>query len=163
MDRQALLAVIEGSWRDFDAAIAGLAGPALAEPGVVAEWSVIDLIGHVSAWEQQALRHIDEWRAGRPLTALGGPDGYNAEEAERRRGWVAERALAEQADTRRRLREAILALTDEEWAAPVALGERRGTLADVVGGDLGGDGPGDHAAEHARQIRAWRAARADAQ
>jgi hypothetical protein len=161
MDRHALVAVIEASWQTLDEAIGALAGAALSEPGVVGEWSVVELIGHVSAWEQQALRHIAQWRAGEPLTALGGPDAYNAAEAERRRGWTAEQALAEQAETRRQLRETILSLSDADWAAPVALGERRGTLGDVVGGDLGGDGPGDHAAEHARHIRDWRARRED--
>lgn len=161
MNRRQFLEVVEESWRELDAAVAGLDEAILAEPGVVGAWSIADLLGHVTAWELLALQHMAQHARGEPLTFVSGPavDDFNAAEAARRSGWALARVLAEQADTRERPRAAVEALSEEEWTAPAgAAGEALGA---VVAGDLGGDVPGDHAAEHARAIRTWRAARAD--
>lgn len=159
MQRDELLRVLEASWQALDGAVADLATEELIAPGVVGEWSVIAVLGHVSAWEQQALRLIGQWERGEPLDVVFGPgvDAYNASGAERRRGWAPEAVLAEQAETRRRLRAAISGLSDTVWNEVRPIGDPPRPLGELVAGALGGDGPGDHAAEHARQIRAWRA------
>jgi hypothetical protein len=161
VNRQQFLATIEAAWQALDNAIVGLDEPALAEPGVVGTWSVIAVLGHVSAVEQQALRHIEQWQGGEPLILVSGPavDDDNAVEAARRRGWSLAQVLAEQRDTRQRLRSAVEALSDDDWTTMLTVGDGRMSLGDVVAGDLGGDSPGDHAAEHARQVLAWRLAR----
>lgn len=161
MDQYTMIAVVEDSWRRFDAAIAGLDEAALAEPGVVGEWSVKDLLGHVAAWEQRALEHIERWRRGEPpVRAALATDEYNAREAERRRGWTLAEMRDDVAETRRRLRAALASIADAEWAAVITIDGRQRTAAEWIGGALGGDeGPGTHAAEHAEEIRAWRDAR----
>jgi DinB superfamily len=161
VNRQELLAIVAASWQALDAAIDGLDERALAEAGVVGLWSVAEVIGHVTAWEQQALRHIEQWQRGEPLTTVGGPavDDYNATEAARRQGWSLEQVRAEHQATRQRLRTAFEKANDADWSSERAIGDQKATLGDVVAGDLGGAGPGDHAAEHAKQILAWRNAR----
>lgn len=161
MERQELLRVLEASWQALDAATTGLGTTELEEPGVVGPWAVVEVLGHVTAWEQQALRLIGQWQRGEPLGFITGPgvDSYNAAEAARRRGWSPEQIRAEQAETRRQLRAAIAAADDEAWAAPLPVGDQQWSIGRAVAGALGGDGPGDHAAEHARQIQAWRARR----
>ncbi len=162
MDRQALLAVVEDSWRQLDAAIADLDQAMMVEPGVVETWSIKDLLGHVAAWEQMALRHVDHYRRGE---ALGGQaeftvDGYNASESARRRDWPLARTRDEVAETRQRLRTMLESMTDDEWQVVVGEGDRQSPLGDWVGGALGGAaGPGTHAADHAEHIRVWRLAR----
>jgi DinB superfamily len=161
MDRQQLLAIVAASWQALDTAIDGLDEHALAEPNVVGPWSIVEVLGHVTAWEQQALRHIERWPNNEPMTMVGGStvDDYNAAEAERRRGWSLAEIRAEHYAARQRLQAAVEALSDADWSRPHTLGQRTTSLSDIVAGDLGGDGPGDHAAEHARQIQEWRRAK----
>lgn len=159
MNARELLAVVEQTWRELDAAVDGLDDAALSEPGVVESWSAKDLLGHVVAWEQMALRHLDEARRGAPLTSSGGAavDSYNAAESARRREWSLEQVRREVAETRQRLRGALEQVDDETWRSPLQAGEWQGTVGELFGGDLGGDaGPGTHAAEHAQHIREWR-------
>jgi hypothetical protein len=163
MDRESFLKALEASWRQLDDALDGLDDAAIAEPGVVEAWSVKDLLGHVAAWEQLALRYIDQWRAGAALDSPGGPamDAFNAAEAARRRDLPLEAVREELAGTRRRLREELLALSDAGWDAVVGGGEQPAPLSRWVGGALGGAlGPATHAAEHAHHILRWRVGRA---
>lgn len=161
MDREQFLQVVTAAWHELDAAIAGLDEAALSEPGVVGQWAVKDLLGHVTSWEQQALAEIEQWQRDERITAITseGVDSFNAAEAERRRGWTIAAIRAEHAATRERLRVAASSLPAIAWTSVVQAGGKQRTLGELVAGTLGGDGPGDHAAEHARQIRAWRAAR----
>src|SRR5262245_53694858 len=161
MNRQQLLAVVEDTWRQLDTAIEGLEKAALSEPGVVEAWSIKDLLGHITAWEQMALRRVERWRRGEPLVDPDwtSTDAYNAGEAVRRRDLPLAAVAAESAETRQRLRATLEELTDDEWATLVGEDQQRGPLGDWIGGDLGGAGPGTHAAEHAQHIRIWRDAR----
>jgi len=132
---------------------------------VVGDWSIKDVLGHVAAWEQMALRHIDRARgAAEDAHSTGAAvDDYNAAEAERRRGWTLAEVRAEAATTRAGLRAALESVTDDEWSATLARGEEQAPLSDWVGGALGGpQGHGTHADEHAEHIRVWRARRTGA-
>ncbi len=162
MERLALLDVVEDTWHQLDAALAGLDEAAMLEPGVVEGWSIKDLLGHVAAWEQMALRHVDQWRRGGTPGGTGdfSVDAYNAAESARRRDWPLAQVRAEAAETRERLRTTLQSMADDEWHAVTGEGERRQTLGDWVGGALGGAaGPGTHAADHAQHIQAWRGTR----
>src|SRR5262245_29210550 len=130
MERQQLLAVVEDTWRQLDAAIDGLDEAALTEPGVVEAWSIKDLLGHITAWEQMALRRVDRWRRGEPLIDPDwtSTDAYNAGEAARRRDVPLSAVRAESAETRQRLRATLKALTDDEWATAVGEDQLRGPL-----------------------------------
>jgi uncharacterized protein (TIGR03083 family) len=161
MNSRELLATVEDTWRQFDAAIEGLDEAALTEAGVVDQWSIKDLIGHVTAWEQKALQHVDRYRRGDAFTGDTTVDDYNASESARRRDWPLAKVLEESAETRQWLRTTLESLGEDEWSTPVGEGEREGPLGEWVGGALGGPtGPGTHAAEHARHIHEWRGARA---
>jgi hypothetical protein len=161
MDQNAMMTVVEDSWRRLDAAIAGLDEAALTVPGVVGEWSIKDLIGHVATWEERAVQHVERWRRGEPPALRGvAIDEYNAQEAARRQGWMLAKVLDDAAETRRRLRAALTSITENEWATVITIDDRQQTAGEWLGSALGGDeGPGTHAAEHATEIRAWRDAR----
>jgi hypothetical protein len=157
-----LVVMIEASWREFDTASEGLDETAMAAPGVVESWSIKDLIGHVTAWDQLAVEYLERWRHGGPEPARDwdSADTYNAQEAAWREGWTLAEVRDEAADIRRRLRAVLASITDEEWATVVRINYRGRSLGEWVGGALGGTArPGSHAAEHAARIRAWRAAR----
>lgn len=80
MDRDQLLRRIVTAWRAFGQACHGLSDAALQEPGVVGDWSVKDLLGHLATWEEEALAALPViMRGGRTVryVAYGGIDAFN--------------------------------------------------------------------------------------
>jgi uncharacterized damage-inducible protein DinB len=164
VQREQLVKAVERSWQEFDAAVAGLDETTLEQPGVVGDWSIKDVVGHIASWEQVALRHIERWRNGDLLIGLGemSLDAYNATQAATMHAWSAQHVRDEAAVTRANLRAALGSLTDDDWAATASGGGHEGPLGDWVGNSVGGYlGEGTHAAEHALHIWAWRTARED--
>ena len=51
MNREQLLKKIDTPWAALRASYAGLNEAQLAQPGVTGDWSVIDILAHVAAWE----------------------------------------------------------------------------------------------------------------
>ncbi len=157
-----LLSSVEASQRHLDEAIAGLDNAAMSEPGVVEQWSITDLVGHVAAWEQLVVQYLERWRRGEPPLepTWSSADEYNAGEAARRHSWTLDQVRDDAAETRRRLQALLAGITDEEWGGQITMRGRELRLGAWIGGALGGDdGPGTHAAEHAQHIMAWRAGR----
>lgn len=95
MNRRQLLGKIDVSWSAFREAWAGLTDAQLTQPGVTGDWSVKDIIGHVTAWEEEALKHLPHILEGkrppRYSVLYGGIDAFNALKTEENRG----RSLAE--------------------------------------------------------------------
>jgi hypothetical protein len=52
---QRLLDRLEAAWAALTDAYAGVPESTLTEPGVVDDWSVKDVLAHVTTWEQEAL------------------------------------------------------------------------------------------------------------
>lgn len=73
---------LDAAWMAFQASYAGLPDRWLLEPGVTGEWSVRDLIAHVTWWEEEALKHLplilDGGRPPRYSVTYGGIDAFNA-------------------------------------------------------------------------------------
>ena len=65
MNRQQLLKQLDTAWTAFKESYAGLSDSQLTEPGVTGDWSVKDIIAHVTWWEEEALKHL-------PLIIKGG-------------------------------------------------------------------------------------------
>ena len=82
MNREQLLKKIDTPWAALRASYAGLSEAQLAQPGVTGDWSVIDILAHVSAWENEALTHLPHILEGkRPpkySDLYGGIDAFNA-------------------------------------------------------------------------------------
>lgn len=77
-----MLDEIDTTWADFHASYAGLDDDQLLVPGVCGDWSIRDLIAHVTWWDAEAIAHLPEVLAGqRPpkySETYGGIDGFNA-------------------------------------------------------------------------------------
>jgi hypothetical protein len=52
MDRSGVLKQLDKAWLAFTGSYVGLAEVELLEGGVVGDWSVRDVIAHVSTWEE---------------------------------------------------------------------------------------------------------------
>lgn len=64
--RAAFLAREAAAWERLQQLLAGLEPPVLTMPGVCGpDWSVKDLLNHLAAWQEAALRVIRDLRAGR--------------------------------------------------------------------------------------------------
>ena len=118
MNRQQLLDRVDTAWTAFQASYAGLPSSRLTEPGVAGDWSVKDIIAHVTWWEEEALRHLPVIMAGdrppRYSVTYGGIDAFNAMMAERKRDVPLSDVLTEQNDTHQRLIDFIQSVPEDQ-------------------------------------------------
>ncbi len=149
MNTQQVLKRLDDAWRAFEESYAGLSSAQLLTPGVTVDWSVRDIIAHVTWWEEEALKHLPLVRAGgrppRYSVQYGGIDAFNALMTEQRR----ERSLE---DVLRQHDEVHARLVDYVRGAPVELFAedtrfRRRLRLDTYG----------HYPIHTKAILAWRA------
>jgi hypothetical protein len=81
MNRDQLLKKIDTPWAALRASYAWLSEAQLTQPGVTGDWSVIDILAHVMAWENEALLHLPHILEGkRPpkySDRYGGIDAFN--------------------------------------------------------------------------------------
>ena len=156
--------------RELHSLLAGISVEELEEPATIGggEWSAKDLVGHLAAWKEIALRTLDEWREGKRPTiadtfAVGGADELNADEVAARSVQPVAELLRRSDEVHEELCAAFGAIAAAEWNAeatyePHVAGE---TLGSFLGGVLGSDeGPFLHFRAHRRDLRAFASARA---
>lgn len=82
MKKQQFLDKLEGLWAKFNESFAGLSDDQLTEPGVTGDWSVKDILAHVSWWEEESIKHLPAILQGeqppRYSRLYGGIDAFNA-------------------------------------------------------------------------------------
>jgi hypothetical protein len=148
VSRERLLARLNQSWRGFTESYAGLSQSQLLQPGVTGNWSVRDIIAHVSWWEEESLEHLPLVLAGgrppRYSVRYGGIDAFNALMTERKRGLSLAEVFREQSDTHRRLLDYLLTVPDELLTRETRF--RRRLRLDTYG----------HYPKHAKAIQRWR-------
>ncbi|HSB90831.1 MAG TPA: DinB family protein [Anaerolineales bacterium] len=160
MNKGELLKAMEASRAELLAALAGLSDENLLEPGVVGEWSVRDVLQHISLWEAEAVKllmHVqqrrkptgDRWSGKLDLDSLNAR--WHAETKDRPLAAVRPDFEAVRQQTIRRLND----LSDADLANPRLLPWLKGRpVWQYVFEDTA-----EHEQEHAAQIRAWRDAR----
>jgi hypothetical protein len=145
-----LLKTLDRAWTGLRESYAGLSDAELQEPGVVGDWSVKDVLAHVTTWDQEALKYLPLIAAGgwppRYSTTEGGIDAFNERMSAEKRGL----SLAEVREQLERTHAQLVALVR---AAPMEQlsGEtrwRRRLRLDTYA----------HYAGHAEAIRTWREA-----
>ena len=58
MDRQQLLKQLDKRWTAFKESYAGLSDSQMTLSGISGNWSVKDIIAHVTWWEEEVLKHL---------------------------------------------------------------------------------------------------------
>ena len=148
MKKQQLLNKLEQAWATFKESYAGLTDEQLVAPGVTGDWSVKDILAHVSWWEEEALKHLPHiLQGGRPQrysVLYGGIDAFNARMTEQRRGLSLSEVLSRQDETHRRLVEYVSSAPEEQFASETRF--RRRLRLDTY----------SHYPIHAQAIREWR-------
>lgn len=107
MNKQQLLKKLDQSWTGLKEAYAGLSEAQLTEPGVLGDWSVKDILAHVTTWEEEALKYLPLiLQGGKPprySVQYGGLDTFNALMIEQKRSLSLSEVLRQLEDTHRRL------------------------------------------------------------
>lgn len=148
MTRDQALARLEQAWKGFEASYSGLDAEQLLTPGVQGQWSVRDIIAHVTWWEEEALKHLpvvrEGGRAPRYSVTYGGIDAFNALMTERRRHLPLAEVLRQHEEVHARLVAYVRAAPEELFRTETRF--RRRLKLDATA----------HYPHHARAIRAWR-------
>jgi hypothetical protein len=116
-------------------------------PGVVGDWSVKDVIAHVTTWEEETLKLLPLIMAGgRPprYVTYGGIDAFNAQMSERKRGLSVAEVQDQAEATHRRLIAFVQSAPEEHFTQETRA--RRRLRLDTYG----------HYPEHTAAIREWR-------
>ena len=146
--RRRLLTRLDKAWRAFKDSYAGLTESELLEPGVTGAWSVRDIIAHVTAWEEEALKHLPLVLAGkRPLrysATYGGIDAFNARTTDQKKNLSLPEVLRQQEDVHRRLIDLIEGVPEDQLGGDTRFRHR--LRLDTYG----------HYPQHASAIEKWR-------
>lgn len=143
-----LLNQLDAAWVQFQESYAGLTDEQLLEPGVTGEWSVRDLIAHVTWWDEEAMKHLplilDGGRPPRYSVTYGGIDAFNALMTEKKRDLSLAKVRQEFVETHRRLVDYIERLPSEQIMGNDRF--KRRLRLDTYG----------HYSIHTADIRQWR-------
>jgi hypothetical protein len=145
MDRPQLITRIQTRWQEFQRAYAGLAASDMTRSGVVGDWSVKDIIGHVATWEEESLKWLPIVAQGLPTQRYGDIHRFNAEQVAAKRNLSLAEVLRQADETHRRLIAYVEGVPEEWFAADTRF--RRRLRLDTYG----------HYVEHTRATCAWRA------
>ncbi|MGI8855041.1 MAG: DinB family protein [Thermomicrobiales bacterium] len=149
-----LLARLDTAWAAFTESYAGLTDAQLLGPGVTGDWSVRDIIAHVTTWEEEALKHLPLIIAGgrppRYSTSYGGIDAFNARTTEQKRGLSLAAVRSQQEEIHRQLIAFIRNAPEDQFMQETRA--RRRLRLDTYG----------HYPLHTEAIREWRERRSAA-
>src|SRR5579859_6178714 len=118
MDKQQLLKRLEKAWVTLKESYAGLSDSQMTEPGVMGNWSVKDILAHVSTWEEEALKYLPLIiTGGRPPRYIqyGGIDAFNEQMTEQKQGLALSDVLKQLANTHCQLIDYIQSVPEEQF------------------------------------------------
>ncbi len=155
-DKRQLIEELSASHSAWEALLGQVGEDRLELPGVVGEWSVKDLVAHITAWEQRILAwleaiHNGTWPQPPEWPVNLNEDGINAWIFAANRHRRLNDVLAESQLVFDQLRQGLDQLTEQdltetgrfEWLG-------KNSLAASIGGNSF-----EHVQEHGRQIRDW--------
>jgi hypothetical protein len=153
VDKRQLLMRLEKAWRRFEESHAGLSESQLAEPGVTGDWSVLDILAHVTTWEEEALKHLPTiLKGGQPprySRTHGGIHAFNAHMTEQKRRLTLAEVRGALDETHRRLINFIESVHEDHFRSQTPF--RRRLRLDTY----------SHYPKHADAIKWWRQQRSD--
>ena len=154
MTKRELLLAIQQERAAFEAALAGLTPEQMTAPGVMGEWSVKDLLGHVALWESRLVTILYSVERGVAPKTLGSSevDRVNAESYAEQRERPLGRVLADFHAVHVQLLKRLDALADRDLSDSKRFPWMEGEpLEKLVAGDTF-----EHYAEHRPAIETWR-------
>jgi hypothetical protein len=150
MNRPQLLKKLDLAWAEVKESYAGLSDSQATEPDVAGDWSVKDILAHLTPWEEEALRYlpvITEGRRPPRYITYGGIDAFNAQTTEQKRDLSLPEVLRQLDETHDRLIDYLQSVPEEQFTRETRF--RRRLRLDTY----------SHYPLHARMIREWREGR----
>lgn len=155
MTKNELLGALSESRAQLTAALAGLDETHLLAPGAGGDdWTVKDVLSHLTAWEAEVVTGLAKFRRGQ---SPGKTHYSQAEILAQNASWYAEnkdrpleRVLADFHGVRKQLTRQLEACTEKDLSAPRKW-FNNGTVEDWVRGWIL-----EHEHEHAEHLQAWR-------
>jgi hypothetical protein len=147
MDKQQLLKRLETAWTALKESYTGLSDAQLLEPGVMGEWSVKEILAHVTIWEEEALKYLPKVSNGEKpprYVQYGGIDAFNAQMIEQKRSLALSEVLSQLDETHRRLINYLQSVSEEHFRGETRFRHR--LRLDTY----------SHYPLHARAIQEWR-------
>ena len=148
MKKKQVLNKIERAWSKFKESYAGLTAEQLIQSGVTEDWSVKDILAHVSVWEDETLKHLPHVLQGvrppRYSVLYGGIDAFNAQMTEQKRRLSLSEVLRQLDETHLRLVQYVQSAPEEQFTSETPF--RRRLRLDTYG----------HYPIHSRAIQEWR-------
>jgi uncharacterized protein (TIGR03083 family) len=157
MKKAEVLEKIRSGRERMEAAIAGLDEAEMAQPGVVGNWSVKDLLAHVTVWEAELVTALWYTTLGRRprLADIRDVDAWNARRYEENKDRPLDRILGDFRGVYEQLLQRVERLSDDELNDPRRYDWTRGRpMLEVIA-----ENSYDHEAEHTAQIEAYRKAK----
>jgi len=153
MDKARLIHQLEKAWDEFKGSFGGLPDSDLMKPATIGDWSIKEIISHVTTWENEALKYLPLILAGektpRYSIAHGGIHAFNAQMAEQKRSLPLSEVMAQMDDTHRRLAAFIRKAPEEQFVRETRFRHR--LRLDTY----------THYRQHAEAIRMWRESQSD--
>lgn len=155
MKKSELLNTLEASREQFLDLIEGLSDEELQQPGVSGEWTIKDILVHLSRWEGELIKLLWQARQGRTPTSIhfgkADVDETNARWYQDARTRPLERALEDFHSVRNQTSLRVEGFSEQDLNDPHRFPWLDGKpLWEWIEGDSFG-----HEAEHAETIRAW--------
>ncbi len=154
MTKHGLLEAIQKERAALEAALAGLTPEQMTAPGVMGEWSVKDILGHIAMWESRLVTLIYSIERGVAPKMLRSSDvdKVNAESYAEQRERPLERVLADFHAVHAQLLKRLDKLEERDLSGPKRFEWMEGEpLERLVAADTF-----EHYAEHRPLIEAWR-------
>ena len=148
MEKAKLLKNLDAGWVALLDSYAGISDAEMMQPGVTGEWSVKDLIAHVTSWEEEALKHLPTTLEGkrppRYSVMYGGIDAFNAQVMAQKQTLSLAEVLHQRDEMHRRLIDFLQHVPEEEFTSETRF--RRRLKLDTYG----------HYKIHTEAIVKWR-------
>jgi hypothetical protein len=156
MEKKEILSALDEEREQFLEAIEGLSEAKMVEAGVVGEWSVKDIMAHLSRWEAELVKLLWQAKQGqRPTTIhFTSPDidEVNSRWYQEMGDRSLERVLEDFHGVRNQTIRRVESLSDKDLSDPKRYAWLEGRpLIEWIKADSFG-----HEAEHAEQIHRWR-------
>ena len=142
-----LLQRLDAAWTDLARSYAGLSDAQMTVSGVIEDWSIKDIIAHVTTWEAEALKHLPVIMAGGApprYVTYGGLDAFNLRMSRQMRELSLANVLHQRDDTHERLVDFVRNAPQDTFAGETRA--RRRLRLDSY----------SHYPLHAEAIREWR-------
>jgi uncharacterized protein (TIGR03083 family) len=152
MDKAQFLSAVRADWARWQAALDEVGRARMTQPGAAGEWSVKDMVAHVTWFEREMVnvirRRVFE---GSELWNVS-QDARNKAIFEENRGRALDDVLGESERIHQDLVDALEELPEEHYANPARF---RGMPADWVPWQVFAGNTYEHYRDHTTDVRAW--------